>query len=461
MLPQLVVTVGLAGLIGVTACAPHRIEDTAPGPPRLGNDLPSFHAPVEVGSEPPATADIEEPTGPLDLRDALALALMSNPELAVFSWELRAREAEILQARARPNPEAALEIENFAGSGEFGGFGGSEITFGVSQVLELGGKRGYRQGVAEQARHLAEWDYEAQRADVFTEVTKNFVALLVAQEQVSLIAELVTVSQQMLDAVTQRVEAGGISPVERGRADVELQTTRIDLESAQRRVQIARQQLSVMWGELSPRFSTARGSIEATLPVPPFDDIVAQIDGNPDLGRWKTEQAQRQAIVALERSQRIPDVQIGIGLRRFATTDDNAFIDAFVAELGFPLPIFDRNQGATQAAERRLAMAGEEHRAASVRIRTRLAVIYEELVQSENELTRLREDILPEATATYESARTAYHRGRMRLTDVLDTQRTLFALRSRYYNTLGTYHQKKADIERLIGAPLVGKEVQR
>jgi cobalt-zinc-cadmium efflux system outer membrane protein len=456
MFVRYIVALGVAGAIGATGCASHRIEATAPEPGSLGGDIPAFDAPENPGAHEFAGADIDEPTGRLSLREALALALMKNPELAAFSWEVRAREAEILQADLRPNPETAVEVENFAGSGEFGGFGNSETTFGLFQLFELGGKRGNRRSAAEQSRNLAAWDYEAKRVDVLTELTKNFVALLVAQEQAVLAGDLVTVAEQMLESVTRRVEAGGTSPVEQGRARVELQTSRIYLQSAQREVDIAKQRLSAMWGETNPRFAEARGSIEVTAPAPPLEGIVARIDDNPDLARWTTELAQREAIVAHEESRRIPNLELGVGIRGFAATDDHAF----VAELALPLPVFDRNQGARQAAERRVAMAREERRAASVRIGTRLANVHQQLLLSEYELTRLRDEVLPEATATFESAQTAYQRGRMRLTDVLDTQRTLFALRSRYYNALGTYHQRRADMERLIGAPLVDEETR-
>jgi cobalt-zinc-cadmium efflux system outer membrane protein len=381
---------------------------------------------------------------------------MKNPELAAFSWEVRARDAEIVQANLRPNPETAVEVENFAGSGEFGGFGNSETTIGLFQMFELGGKRGSRRSAAEQTRHLAAWDYETKRVDVLTGLTRRYVALVVAQEQAAVAGELVTVAEQILEAVSRRVAAGGTSTVEKGRAQVELQTTRIDLQRSQREVDMAKQRLSAMWGVTTPRFTEALGSIEEIAPVPPLDEIVARIDGNPDLARWATELAQREAIAALEDSQRIPSLVLGVGVRHFATTDDNAL----VAEIVMPLPVFNRNQGARQAAERRIAMAREDRRAAAVVIGTRLANVHQQLTLSEFESTRLRDEVLPEAAATYESARTAYQRGRLRLTDVLDTQRTLFDLRSRYFDALGTYHQNRADIERLIGAPLDDEETR-
>lgn len=456
MFVRYMVVLGVAVVVSTTGCASNKIEVPAPEPRRLGQDIPSFHAPEDLTSQEFAGSDLDEPTGPLSLRDALTLALMKNPDLAAYSWEVRARDAEILQANLRPNPVTAIEVENFAGSGEFDGFSKSETTFGLFQLFELGGKRGNRRSAAEQTRNLAAWDYEAKRLDVCTDLTKRFVALLVAQKQATLANELVIVAEQMLESVTRRVEAGGTSPVERGRAQVELQTSRIDLQRAQREVVMAQQRLSAMWGETTPRFTEARGSVEATIPVPTLEEIAVWIDDNPDLARWATELAQREATVALERSQRIPNLELGVGIRHFATTDDRAL----VAEIGLPLPIFNRNQGATQAAERRLVMASEERRAASVEIGTRLAYVYQELILSEYELTRLRDEVLPEATAAFESAQTAYQRGRMRLTDVLDTQRTLFTLRSRYYDALGSYHQNKADIERLIGAPLADEEAR-
>jgi hypothetical protein len=57
--------------------------------------------------EPPV---VVESDGPLALEDALALALMHNPELEVFSWEARASEARTLQAKKIPNPELDVRL---------------------------------------------------------------------------------------------------------------------------------------------------------------------------------------------------------------------------------------------------------------------------------------------------------------------------------------------------------------
>jgi len=91
---------------------------------------------------------LREPTGVLTLPQAQALALLQNPKLAAFGWEVRAREAQILQAGLRPNPEVEVEVENFAGSGALQAFRGTEITILLSQLIELAGKRHKRARVA-------------------------------------------------------------------------------------------------------------------------------------------------------------------------------------------------------------------------------------------------------------------------------------------------------------------------
>jgi cobalt-zinc-cadmium efflux system outer membrane protein len=372
---------------------------------------------------------------------------VNSPELAPFSWEVRAREAEAIQAGLRPNPELGAELENFAGSGELGGLGASETTISLSQLLELGGKRSKRLRVAELDRDLATWDYEAARINVLTAVTKTFAALLAAQQQQTLAEEFVQVAQDVLESVTQRVEAGASSPVEESRARVELETSRVDLDRTARALTVARKRLAATWGSTRPQFSAAGGELESTLPTPPLEELVARIEQNPDLARWVTEFDQRQAALELEEARGTPNLTLGAGVRHFADSSDNAL----VVGMSLPLPIFDRNQGAARAQAFRVQQAKEERRATAVRIRTRLAAAYEELRATRSESLALKDRVLPQADIAFLTAQDAYRSGRMRFTGVLDTKRTLFELRARYFRALADYQAAKADIERLIG----------
>ena len=94
-------------------------------------------------------------SGELTLPDALALALVHSPRLAGASWNVRAAEAERLQARLLPNPELEAEAEEITGSGERRGLETAEMSVRLSQLIELGGKRARRTKVAEMEGRLA------------------------------------------------------------------------------------------------------------------------------------------------------------------------------------------------------------------------------------------------------------------------------------------------------------------
>jgi len=440
----------IAVFIGFTGCAIPNVGGLEPEPRPLAQHVPAFQTPEELPADPSRGPQPEEPTGVLTLRQALALALLRNPELASTAWEVRAGEARTLQAGLLPNPEVGVEVENFAGSGEFRGVDAAETTITLGQVIELGGKRLRRARVAALERDLAVWDYEATRLNVFTATTKAFVEVLSAQAQLALHEELVRLAEQVLRTVTARVQAGQVSPVEETRARVALSTNRIALERAGRVLVAAREHLTATWGSAAPAFERVEGALEPLVPIPSAERLAQRIRQNPDIARWVAEMAQRQATVALEEARRIPNVTANGGVRRLNETRDTALI----MQLTLPIPLFDRNQGALLAARYQLARAGEERRTAEVRVLTELAATYAELSSAFAEATALQNDVLPGAQSAFEAFSEGYRQGKFGFLDVLDAQRTLFEARGRYIEALTAYHQAVADMERLIGEPL-------
>ncbi len=424
-------------------CASSRPSTLAVPSSPLGSELPRYEA-----DEPPA--EPEEPQGELTLQRALGLALLHNPDLAVFSWEIRAREAEAIQAGLLPNPEFMAEVENFAGSGVSSGFGTTETTLSLSQLIELGGKRSKRLSVANLERDLAAWDYEAKRIDVLTTTTRAFIAVLAAQEQLSLAKELTKVADNILRSVARRVEAGATSPVEENRARVSLETSRIDRERRERALTVALSQLAAQWGSGDPQFSAVRGDLDRLLAPPELTTLDSKLQQAPAIARWATEITRRRVETELARSQRIPDLDIGLGLRRFSETQDLGAVFA----VSLPIPLFDRNQGEIRAAQTRVVQAEHAQRSVETAILAQLQAAHAEAAASFDEVLALRSRAIPEAESAFNLTEVAYSRGRMRLTDVFDTERTLFELRARLVDAQLRYHSAVADLERLTGTPL-------
>ncbi len=440
----------LFAFIGLFAAAPSVVcAEGAPEPRMLGRDLPAYQAPLDPGA--PARPEVRaEPSGTLTLVEALRAAVSRSPALAAFSWEVRARDAELLQAGALPNPELSTEVEDFAGSGERRAFRGSQTTLSFAQLIELGGKRAKRERVALLDRDLAAWDYEAARLSVLTETTKAFVETLALQDRAGLAAEVEQIANEALRTVRATVRAGATSPVEASRAGVAVHQAAIERKRVERALEAARAALAASWGARTVAFERVAGDLGSVAPPPSFDVLTQKLSENPDVVRWGTELSQRQAALAQERAQRIPDVTLGVGPRFYA--DDNSA--ALVAGFSVPLPLFDRNRGGVQQAEYRVKRAANEQAVAQLAAQVQLKSAYATLAAASAEVELLRGRALPEAEAAYSGAMQAYQTGRFRYVEVLDAQRTLFELRASEIEALASYHSAAADLERLTGTPL-------
>jgi cobalt-zinc-cadmium efflux system outer membrane protein len=415
--------------------------------------IPLIHE-IKEASQQLTPAESNEPTGDITLPRVLALVLMKNPQLAVFSDEIRAREAALLQASLLPNPQFSVQGENF-GNNALKGPDGSAIVVQLSQLILLGGKRMKRITAAGLTRDLARWDYEVKRIDVLTQASQTFSAMLSAQEKLALAQQLVRLAEQVVTTVSKRVQAGKISPVEETKAQIALSSVGIELARAEQEFKAARSRLAATWGSTTPRFRRALGQLKDTSPIPSLEQLAKLISQNPDLARWTTELAQRQALIDLEKSKAIPDLTISLGGFHYINTGPYApGANALVAGISIPLPLFDRNQGGIREAQRRLTQAEEARQATQVRVTTDLSTAYQRLASAHAAATILKTQILPGAKRAFDAANQGFRLGKFNFLSVLDSQRTLFDSKSQYLLALTDYHQAVAEVERLIGERL-------
>jgi len=436
-------------VIGISGCMEQGNETALPEPRSLGKEFGTFQPPakpIEI-AEP---AEVAAPTDVITLREALALALMHNPQLRAFSWDVRIAEARQLQARLWPNPELEIEVGEAGGSGARSDFDAAETTIALSQLIEMGDKSGKRAKVAFLEKQLAGWDYEAKRLDVFTEVTKVFIAVLASQQRLKLTEELLQLSRESVDTVARRVDAGKDSPLEKTKANVAHSSVKMQYRQAGQGLEFARRQLAATWAGQEPKFDSVVGKLDSLAAIPSIDELTDLMEQNPDIARWSLEIDKARARLELEKAGAISDITLSGGMQRFNETNDNAVVFG----ISFPLAVSDRNQAGKLEAIYALARAREEERAARIRIQMELAEAYKGLSNSYTEAAELNENVLQGAESVFKASRTGYHQGKLDYLHVLDAQRTLFEAKSQYIDALASFHIAKTDVERLIAGSI-------
>lgn len=435
----------IGALSGLTSHA--RAEDTASGRIDGAGSHPSWRAEIVAAQESPETPAY---AAELTLGAAVNRALSHHPSMKAALLEIEARHGEAAQAAVRPNPELAVEVENFAGSKSKQGFEAAESTLGLAQTLELGDKRLFRLRAAELETSLAVWDYEAARVQVATGAARAFIDVLTAQERLRVLKEFVSIAEKTQTSVDARVKGGKASPIELDRAVVATARAKALVKGEQARFEAAKRRLAVYWGAEAADFGRVSGRLGKAHRVPSLAELRAAIENNPSLARWSDEIGRRWAQLDVEISKSVPDVRVGAGVRHFAEDDSVAA----VAAVSIPLPLFDRNSGAIAAAEQRLAKAEHEREAARTELFGTLAEAVGELEVAAAQLSAFEGEVLPPAQSAFERTRTGYDEGKFDILNVLDAQRAVFEARLDLLNARADYEKARVQVEALIGRSL-------
>ncbi|QBF28195.1 TolC family protein [Pseudomonas tructae] len=376
----------------------------------------------------------------LTLESALQAARDNNPELAAARWGIDIAEGERRQAGVLPNPVLSWEVEDTRKRSQ-------TTTIGVSQMFELGGKRGARLDVADRDAQLAALELERQGNVLRAEVIGAFQAAAQAQEGLQLAEQSVRLGKRALQVVQGRVKAGSASPVEATRAQVQLSEVRLEQSRAEQTLTIAYQQLAAVTGAPLVQFARVEGGLAPDSNIPSRTLLLDRLEQTADLRLARLQIDQREAALGLARSQRVPDLTVSVG-SQYSETDRERIN---VVGLSLPIPLFDRNQGNVLAAARRADQARDQRNGAELRLRSEVIQALTQWSTAAQEVQTFDRSILPAAQQALDAATRGFERGKFAFLDVLDAQRTLVAARLQYLQAQAQSSEARARLERIFG----------
>ncbi len=379
----------------------------------------------------------------LTLHHALELAGAASPSLDAAAAELRAAEAGRHIAGQRPNPTLAIDAENVAGSGPYRAFDSVEITTAIAWPIELGGKRSARIGLADAQTRRAAIQAAAAQADLRFDVIRSYAEAAAAECRLVTAREQARIAADALRAAEVRVRAGRASPIEMQRADLARINAEAEVERTSRLLETSRFSLARRIG--APVAGPLDGGWFAGVanhygPLEPIDSA-----GTLALAEAEANVAVAEAGVRLARSQRIPDLTVSAGARRFEETGDTAALIG----LSIPLPLFNNGKAALAQASSERQRADAQRRMAAMEADQSIARSQADLANAATAAATARGPALAAAEETVRIARIGYREGKFGQLDLLDAERTLAATRLAAIDALLSYHLAQAQLERL------------
>jgi len=385
----------------------------------------------------------------LTFDEAWRLVLDGHPALVAVAADLEARTADREQAGRAPNPELALEVENFAGSGVFHAFDEADFTLALSQTWERGGKAGGRKAAADAELAVSRTTADLVSLELRSDLARAFVEVLAAQRRFALADTLAQVAAQDQVAVDRRVAAGAEDRIAAQQARLSAAGGRRARDHARQVWQARRQRLGALWNDDQATFARVDGDLDALVPVPGWQALLDELDTSPTARRAVAETNRARAATELARSQGTVDLTTTAGLRHFRGLDENAF----VVSVGVPLAVRNTGRDARRAAAADLARAEAEARAATIDLKADLNETRSRLDTSEADVLAMRGEMLPAAAAALDEARRAYARGAYSLTEMLAVRRTWIEWQLAHVDALVSHHLAAIDLAALLGIP--------
>ncbi len=371
---------------------------------------------------------------PLTLDEAVRIALERRPELKAQGLKS--------QAGLLPNPRFIFQAENLRASNfDYGNDADSFAYF--SQVIETSGRRGNRIAVGEANIGRSRLEEEQLRREIGFRVREAYWLALGVQFARELYEQNDRYFKQVVEYHEARLKEGKIAEVDvlRVRLQAEqiraaLENARLDVDKAQ--LLLAREMGVITAGpwQLTEHFDqleelrTTKGSVPSTL-------VEARLAAQ--------ELAAARANLGLERAAGRPDLDAIFGYKR------TAGLNTAVAGLQLNLPIFNRNQGASAAAQAETLAAQRTLEATNARLESEATLARKEY---EARLRQARDIFTPlhqQADQISDISRSAYREEGLDLLRLLDAERFRVEAQLAWLRALTDYHKSVVNLERAEG----------
>jgi cobalt-zinc-cadmium efflux system outer membrane protein len=394
--------------------------------------------------------DPKPPKQGLTLADAVNLFLQQNLEIVAARYEIETADAEKLTAKIRPNPEFSTDFEDLPldFSGPF--FNEQEISYGLSQTIELGGKRRKRINAANANAELARANFQVTMWQLTNDLKRKFYAVVLASDLQKLAEENQKTFEQILGHTSEQYKQGEISGLDFRRIEVEKLKFDTDVANSRRDYELALRDFRLVLGG---DYQSMDVSAAGTLDYKAYDFALAELRdkalaSRPDLRAARVSELAADSTIQLQDAQRIPDVTVGVGIKRILI--DNTYSFGF----GVALPVFDRNQGERVKALIQKKKAQNDQKVLTNLVQSDVEKALASFESQKNRVELYRTGVLTKVEEIQNLTDFSFKAGEGTVLDLLDAIRTRRETLASYYQALFDYETSLLDLELATATPL-------
>lgn len=300
------------------------------------------------------------PTGrPLSLKERIDYALAHHNNVRAAERNLDGSKAGIKSAKAgyMPKVTANSDYSNSGITGNYrnndpGGNGndsnGMSTSIGIKETLYDGGKTSTSIRQAQAQTRMSEADLESTRQQCVLDVTTAYFEVLRTKRLAEIAAETVKESEQQVEMIVARIDAGDAANIDRYPAEVQLANAKLKVLRAKNDARVAANTLRNAIGlDRGPELALVDVQEPPGDALPLLDDcLAAAVKDRPEMARNGAQLDSAKAALRLAKLQRLPIPTISAGFDRGISGMN--YDNQWSVGVGVSMNIFDGGAAAAQ-----------------------------------------------------------------------------------------------------------------
>jgi outer membrane protein, heavy metal efflux system len=386
------------------------------------------------------------------LEALLREALENNPGIGSARFREQATEQRISQMRAwmpptlkyqyNPQPIGTMDQLRYMNMN----------VFSLSQMIPFPGKISARVDMEEAGYNMASSERSDDEVQIAAEVKKTYYELWMMQKKLEVNRELQSLLENFVQSAQRmyEVDMTGLAVV------LSAQTNLAKLRTEERTIKNDYNKMLVMINQLLYREPDI--PLGEIISLPPeviptnFEELERRmIARRPDLQAMRYGIEMNKAEIRSARREYYPNIMLDLMYMQMPGGAEDRF--GAMVSLQIPLAPWSSNMVTRRVSEAQYQRQSREKALENMKTMAR-AEIRKALLDLETQLEVIRlyrEDVLPQAEQTAESALGAFQAGKTEYLMVLDSYRMLEMFRMEYYMAVADFHTAMAELERQAG----------
>lgn len=393
-----------------------------------------------IASGPWRLLHAQSTSGRPGLRDVVAYALRSNPDLTLARLRVDSAHGELRIARGVPNPTFTV-------------IPGNPFQYSAGENIDIGPDRWYRTSAANHATMASRFDVRDVERQVVFNVRQAYYDLLLAEALRGIAVEQADVVHQLLLADSLRYQAGDLPRKDVAASELAWAHAYATLARSDAGARAARIGLQVLMGVQHPDTAFRVDGELAYRPLSlPADSLKAvALSQRPDIAATRARVDQSRALKSLANSNLVPVPGLAAVYQPSQPFPNGS---KYALGLSFNVPLFYWFGGEREKAEAGLRSADVALRTTEIAVASDVTVATDNFNASRVLAERYAGGLLDRAREAVELQRFAYDQGNASLTDLLNAINALGDTRTDYYTALHDYWVSAYAINRAIGREL-------